>query len=97
MSAKEIKAHLKAARAFIDAKKYEEATEKCQVICKITLEACLHINHLQMVFGLDTNNYQAHVFAGLAALQSGKQQEAKHHYKSAINTAPQEQLAWKVP
>jgi len=32
MSAKEIKAHLKAARAFIDAKKYEEAKERCQVL-----------------------------------------------------------------
>ncbi|XP_065910597.1 superkiller complex protein 3-like [Dysidea avara] len=78
MSAKEIKAHLKAARAFIDTKKYEEATEKCQ-----------------MVFALDANNYQAHVFAGLATLQSGKQQEAKQHYQSAITIAPQEQLAWK--
>lgn len=49
-----------------------------------------------MVFAIDANNYQAHVFAGLATLQLGKQQEAKQHYKSAINIAPQEQLAWKV-
>ena len=49
-----------------------------------------------MVFALDANNYQAHVFAGLAALQSGKQQGAKQHYQSAITIAPQEQLAWKV-
>ena len=49
-----------------------------------------------MVFALDANNYQAHVFAGLATLQSGKQQEAKQHYQSAITIAPQEQLAWKV-
>ena len=49
-----------------------------------------------MVFAIDANNYHAHVFAGLAALQLGKQQEAKQHYKSAINIAPQEQLAWKV-
>lgn len=50
----------------------------------------------QMVFAIDASNYQAHVFAGLATLQLGKQQEAKQHYKSAINIAPQEQLAWKV-
>jgi len=50
-----------------------------------------------MVFAVDANNYQAHVFSGLAALQSGKQQEAKQHYQSAITIAPQEQLAWKVP
>ena len=49
-----------------------------------------------MVFAIDASNYQAHVFAGLAALQLGKQQEAKQHYQSAIDIAPQEQLAWKV-
>lgn len=78
MTTKEIKSRLKAARASIDAKRYEEAIEKCQ-----------------MVFDIDASNYQAHVFAGLAALQLGKQEEAKLHYQSAISIAPQEQLAWK--
>lgn len=78
MTTKEIKSHLKAAKASIDAKRYEEAIGKCQ-----------------MVFAIDANNYHAHVFAGLATLQLGKQQEAKQHYKSAINIAPKEQLAWK--
>jgi len=32
MTSKEIKTYLKAARASIDAKKYEEAIEKCQVV-----------------------------------------------------------------
>ena len=49
-----------------------------------------------MVFTIDASNYQAHVFAGLAALQLGRQPEAKQHYQSAIDIAPQEQLAWKV-
>ena len=48
------------------------------------------------MFVIDASNYQAHVFAGLAALQLGKQQEARQHYQSAIAIAPHEQLAWKV-
>ena len=32
MTTKEIKTYLKAARASIDGKKYEEAIEKCQVV-----------------------------------------------------------------
>ena len=95
MTTKEIKSHLKAARASIDAKKYEEAIEKCQVYL-FALVICHVYHQSQMVFALDASNYQAHVFAGLAALQLGKQQEAKQHYQSAINIAPQEQLAWKV-
>lgn len=95
MTTKEIKSHLKAARAFIDAKRYEEAIEKCQVVLNYFVIIIFH-HQSQMVFAIDASNYQAHVFAGLAALQLGKQQEAKQHYKSAITISPEEQLAWKV-
>ena len=98
MTSKEIKSHLKAARASIDTKNYGEAMEKCQVVLRCSVICCVLLTTLQsqMVFAIDASNYQAHVFAGLAALQLGKQQVAKQHYHSAIDIAPQEQLAWKV-
>lgn len=98
MANKEIKSHLKAARTSIDAKKYEEAIEKCQVVSCPSLIIIIFNHYIsQMVFAIDASNYQAHVFAGLAALQLGRQEEAKQHYQSAITIAPHEQLAWKVP
>lgn len=45
---------------------------------------------------MDEDNYTAHVFAGLAALELGSYRDAKQHYKSAIASQPAEQLAWKV-
>ena len=45
---------------------------------------------------MDEDNYTAHVFAGLAALELGRYRNAKEHYKSAVASQPTEQLAWKV-
>lgn len=45
---------------------------------------------------MDEDNYTAHVFAGLAALELGSYRNAKEHYKRAIAGQPAEQLAWKV-
>lgn len=104
MSAKEIKSRLKAAKAAVDKKDFEEALKQCQVglynlwlsaECEWALFGILTI-YLQTLFQLDALNYNGHVFAGLACLQLGKYEESKQYYKTAIAQQPDGPLAWKV-
>ena len=48
------------------------------------------------MFNKDSSNYNGHVFAGLASLQLGHHDDAKRHYKTAIDVQPDNPLAWKV-
>ena len=52
--------------------------------------------NLQAVFWLDEGNYIGHVIAGKALLLMDRTEDAKCHYRKAIETNSQEQLAWKV-
>ncbi len=44
----------------------------------------------------DASNYNGNVFAGLASLQLSRHDDARRHYKRAIETQPENPLAWKV-
>ncbi len=44
----------------------------------------------------DPSHYNGNVFAGLASLQLGQHDDARRHYKTAIETQPDNPLAWKV-
>ena len=48
------------------------------------------------MFWVNDQHYLAHVIAGKAQLQLGQKEEARTHYKKAIESNSDEQLAWKV-
>ena len=48
------------------------------------------------MFWVNDQHYVAHVIAGKAQLQLGQKEEARRHYKKAIESNSDEQLAWKV-
>ena len=50
----------------------------------------------QDVFIRDASNYNGNVFAGLACLQLSRHDDARRHYSTAIETQPDNPLAWKV-
>ncbi len=50
----------------------------------------------QDVFVRDAINYNGNVFAELACLQLGRHDNARCHYSTAIETQPENPLAWKV-
>ncbi|KAF8629945.1 hypothetical protein AX15_003181 [Amanita polypyramis BW_CC] len=47
------------------------------------------------VLDYDTNNYNAHVFLGLALLEMGELNESEQTYRKAIEFNPDQQLAWQ--
>ncbi|XP_064390327.1 superkiller complex protein 3-like isoform X2 [Halichondria panicea] len=53
------------------------------------------LKHCQDVFIRDASNYNGNVFAGLACLQLSRHDDARRHYSTAIETQPDNPLAWK--
>lgn len=53
------------------------------------------LKHCKNVFKLDQNNYNAWVFVGVAAQETGQLDQAVSAYKKAIGISPDEILAWQ--
>ena len=51
---------------------------------------------MQEIFAAEEGNYVGHVFAGLAAIELGRPDQAREHYKTALAAQPGDPLAWKV-
>ena len=52
--------------------------------------------NMQEIFAAEEGNYVGHVFAGLAAIELGRPDQAREHYKTALAAQPGDPLAWKV-
>jgi superkiller protein 3 len=72
------KTALKAAKAALDAHKYEDAVEQ-----------------VRAVIALDSSNYNANVFLGLAYEKQGQNENSEAAYRVAIKTKGKDPLAWQ--
>ena len=109
MASKSVKAELKAAKAAVGKKEYHEVARICQVrtvpsstaFTKFMISGNMIHSHwlqtnMQEIFAAEEGNYMGHVFAGLAAIELGRPDQAREHYKTAIAAQPGDPLAWKV-